>query len=131
MRLLLMITLLFGGSSAAGACGNPLLWAMLFAKVPEAKAVYEAELSARADGALRARDCVARPGQTYHAWSKKWLVDVARDMQPAVRNADNQGAPERPVPCRGCADDCRLRQVCQGSPWRLTREQQDRYLGRK
>ncbi|MEM8701996.1 MAG: hypothetical protein AAGF82_09245, partial [Pseudomonadota bacterium] len=86
MRILLGALILALGTSAGSACGNPLLWAMLFAKVPEAKVVYEAELAARADGLITARIYNARPGQAYHLWSKAWIMDLAREMQPTVES---------------------------------------------
>ena len=84
MRILLIVAIFFAGSAAASACGNPMLWAMLFAKVPEAKLVYESELSARAEGEVEARIYDAKPGQAYHAWSKAWLLRLAEDMQPST-----------------------------------------------
>ncbi|WP_306141203.1 hypothetical protein [Roseibium sp. MMSF_3412] len=86
MRILLAACLILTGTSAGLACGNPLLWAMLFAKVPEAKVVYEAELAARADGLITARVYDARPGEAYHLWSKAWIMDLAKEMQPTVEN---------------------------------------------
>ena len=84
MRILLIVAVFFASSAAASACGNPMLWAMLFAKVPEAKLVYESELSARAEGEVEARIYDAKPGQAYHAWSKAWLLGLAEDMQPEM-----------------------------------------------
>lgn len=69
-----------------------MLWAMLFKKVPEAKAVYDAELTARADGHLTARVYDARPGETYHQWSKAWLLDLAAEMQPTFQARLEPGA---------------------------------------
>jgi len=85
MRSLLVTLFLMCGTSASLACGNPLLWAMLFAKVPEAKVVYEAELNARAEGLITARVYDAQPGQAYHQWSRAWILDLAREMQPDVQ----------------------------------------------
>jgi len=86
MRILLSALILVLGTSAGMACGNPLLWAMLFAKVPEAKVVYEAELAARTEGLITSRVYDARPGQAYHLWSKAWIMDLAKEMQPTVEN---------------------------------------------
>lgn len=91
MRILLMFCFLLLGSSAVWACGNPLLWAMLFARVPEAKIVYEAELAARADGLVTARTYDADVGQPYHIWSKAWLMTLADEMQPAVNEVLQPG----------------------------------------
>lgn len=85
MRTLLASLIMLSTTTTAFACGNPLLWAMLFAKVPEAKVVYEAELAARADGLITARVYDARPGEAYHIWSKSWILDLAEEMQPTVR----------------------------------------------
>ena len=84
MRFALMISMVLAGNSVASACGNPMLWAMLFAKVPEAKVVYQAELAARARGEIEARIYEPKPGQAYHTWSKAWLMTLAEDMRPAV-----------------------------------------------
>ncbi len=86
MRIILAALILTFGTTAGSACGNPLLWAMLFAKVPEARIVHEAELAARADGLITARVYNARPGQAYHLWSKAWIMDLAREMQPTVES---------------------------------------------
>lgn len=91
MRILLAVLLLITGTSTGIACGNPLLWAMLFAKLPEAKVVYEAELAARAEGLITARVYNARPGEAYHLWSKAWVMDLAREMQPTVDSALEPG----------------------------------------
>ena len=84
MRILFVSLFLIFGSISAQACGNPLLWAMLFKKVPEAKVVFEAELAARADGLITARIYDAKPGQAYHQWSRAWLLDLGEEMLPVV-----------------------------------------------
>lgn len=84
MCMALVIAVLFGGSSAAIACGNPLLWKMLFDKVPAAKTVYEAELAARTMGVVEARVYDAVLGQSYHIWSKAWLMTLALERQPVI-----------------------------------------------
>ena len=91
MRILLIVCFLFAGTPVAQACGNPLLWAMLFAKVPDAKIVYEAELAARSDGVLKARVFDGKPGQPYHVWSKKWVMTLATEMQPLMNAALENG----------------------------------------
>lgn len=85
MRSLLTLLCLMLGATTAGACGNPLLWAMLFKKVPEAKVVFEAELVAREEGLITARVYDAKPGQPYHLWSTAWILDLAGEMQPVVK----------------------------------------------
>lgn len=69
-----------------------MLWALLFKKVPDAKLVYDAELDARADGHLTARIYDAPPGETYHQWSKAWLLELAAEMQPAFQSRLDPGA---------------------------------------
>lgn len=91
MRILLATILLLTGTTFSFACGNPLLWAMLFKKVPEAKSVYEAELSARSEGLISARVYDAKPGQPYHIWSRTWLLALANEMQPAVNEVLHPG----------------------------------------
>ena len=81
----IVATALLTAPSGALACGNPLLWAMLFAKVPDAKVVYEAELTARAEGHVTARVYNAKPGQPYHQWSKAWILELASEMQPEIQ----------------------------------------------
>ena len=74
-------------SSPALSCGNPLLWAMLFKRVPAAELVFDADLLARENGSLQPR--VYEPDPTapsdYHRWSMQWIKDVAvvvdEDMQ--------------------------------------------------
>lgn len=87
MRIIMAAFFLVSCTSFSYACGNPLLWAMLFARVPEAKTVYEAELAAREDGLVTARVYDAGTGQPYHLWSKKWILELAKEMQPKVRRA--------------------------------------------
>ena len=80
--LALFIT--FSISATAAACGNPLLWAMLFDRFPVAERVFKAELEARRLGDVRARTYTARPGTPYHVWSFRSLERLARDMNAAV-----------------------------------------------
>lgn len=67
------------------SCGNPLLWSMLFTRVPQAEMVYEADLAARRHSLLQPRVFEAKPGVDYHKWSMQWIKDVAilvdEDMQ--------------------------------------------------
>lgn len=86
MRSLLTTLFLVLGPVTAQACGNPLLWAMLFKQVPEAKVVFEAELAARTEGVITARDYDAEPGQSYHLWSRAWLMDLGNEMQPVMND---------------------------------------------
>lgn len=79
-------------SGPAFACGNPLLWAMLFARVPEAKTVFDADFDARKAGGLRAR--VFKPqgfGIDYHVWSMAWLENAADILQPSIQRQLTDG----------------------------------------
>lgn len=62
------------------ACGSPLLWAMLFAQVPAAKQVYDADIAARRTGDLQPRVFDAPSGTEYHGWSMHWIEDVAQEL---------------------------------------------------
>ncbi len=68
----------------ATACGNPLLWAMLFARVPEAKSVYDADIAARGTGNLKARVFDAPAGTDFHTWSVRWLEQVSVDLDSQI-----------------------------------------------
>ncbi|PRY19539.1 hypothetical protein CLV78_12128 [Aliiruegeria haliotis] len=88
MRFLVPISLAVSlvGATPVLACGNPLLWAALFSRVPEAKAVYDADLAARQDGAMRAR-VFENPsnGLDYHRWSINWIQDAAVKLDETVQ----------------------------------------------
>ena len=72
-------------SGPALACGNPMLWAMLFARMPEAKAVFDADLAARESGGLHARVFDdATPGVEDHRWSMAWISDAAHALNSSV-----------------------------------------------
>lgn len=86
-----IIVLMSLWSPSAMACGNPLLWAMLFAQVPEAKAVHAADLAARRDNRLEARHFDARPGTNYHQWSMDWIEAAAASMAPRVTEGLTSG----------------------------------------
>jgi hypothetical protein len=53
----------------AWACGNALIYGFLFAKHPEARVAYKAELAARKDGLYEAAQFPNQPGLSYHKWS--------------------------------------------------------------
>lgn len=79
----LLIALLCAGPALG--CGNPLLWAVLFARVPEAKQVFDADLAAREAGSLQARVFdTPNAGVDYHRWSMRWLDDAAQTLNASV-----------------------------------------------
>jgi hypothetical protein len=53
----------------AWACGNALIYGFLFAKHPEARVAYKAELAARSDGLYEVAQFPNQPGLSYHKWS--------------------------------------------------------------
>lgn len=74
-------------ASAAGqslACGNPMQWAMLFERHPEAKVAFTADLAARTSGLVQARPYSKRPGVSYHTWSVNSLDRLAQEMAPSI-----------------------------------------------
>lgn len=88
--LALAATLLAAGPALS--CGNPMLWAMLFARVPEAKAVFDADLEARKTGGLEARVFMPQGfGVDYHRWSMSWLENAADVLQPSIQSELSEG----------------------------------------
>ncbi|WP_170482558.1 hypothetical protein [Ruegeria arenilitoris] len=73
------------------ACGNPIQWAMLFERHPEAKAAFTADLEARTSGLVQARPYIKRPGVSYHAWSVKSLDRLAQEIAPSISANLEQG----------------------------------------
>ncbi len=65
----LAILLVSSSSGTAWACGNALIYGFLFAKHPEARIAYKAELAARKDGLYQAAQFPDQPGLSYHKWS--------------------------------------------------------------
>ena len=88
----LLVVFTLSSAGPAIACGNPLLWTMLFARVPEAKLVFDADLAAREAGTLHARVFQgADPGESYHQWSVDWLGDAAQALHDTVVKDVEQG----------------------------------------
>ncbi len=73
------------------ACGNPMQWAMLFERHPDAKVAFTADLAGRTSGIVQARPYLKRPGISYHAWSVKSLNRLAQEMAPAVSATLQEG----------------------------------------
>ncbi len=89
-HLTLIAFLLSAGPALS--CGNPLLWAMLFARVPEAKAVHEADFAARRSGKLQARVYEGvNTGMTFHLWSIGWLRSAAQEMNDTATTGLAEG----------------------------------------
>ncbi len=83
-RALLTAGLMVGMAGQSIACGNPMQWAMLFERHPEAKVAFTADLAARTSGLVQARPYVKRPGVSYHAWSVRSLNRLAQEMAPSI-----------------------------------------------
>ncbi|WP_171127192.1 MULTISPECIES: hypothetical protein [unclassified Ruegeria] len=84
LKALLASGLMLGMAGQSSACGNPLQWAMLFERHPEAKVAFMADMAARKTGLVQARPYLKRPGISYHSWSVKSLNRLAQEMAPTV-----------------------------------------------
>ncbi|MES0827711.1 hypothetical protein [Ruegeria sp. SCP11] len=84
LRVLLAVCLMFGGAGQSLACGNPMLWALLFEHHPEAKIAFRADMAARKAGIVQARPFVGTRGVSYHSWSLKSLNRLAHEMAPEI-----------------------------------------------
>lgn len=72
-------------ATPALGCGNPLLRAMLFARVPEAQQVFDADTAARRAGTLHGRVFnPSNPGTDYHRWSMIWLDGAANTLNASI-----------------------------------------------
>ena len=65
----LCMAVLSGSASLASACGNELIYPLLFRAYSEAGRAYDAELVARRTGELSAAVWSSGLGLTYHQWS--------------------------------------------------------------
>ncbi len=66
------------------ACGNPLMWMVLYRSVPGSEAVHKAELAAREDGMVQSRSYTAEPGVPYHVWSQRSIERLFGAAAPGV-----------------------------------------------
>ena len=64
-----LAALLVAISGPALACGNAMVYAVLFAKYPLAKTAYQSDLAARSAVLYEVPAFPGRPGQSYHRWS--------------------------------------------------------------
>lgn len=65
----LCLIVLSGSAGLASACGNVLIYQLLFVAYSEAGRAYDAERAARRTGELSAAAWSAKLGLTYHQWS--------------------------------------------------------------
>ncbi len=74
MAMLLLI------ASPAFACGNAFMYAILFNRLPEAKAVFSADLSARTAGRLNPDIWVPESGLSLHQWNRDRATAAVSDL---------------------------------------------------
>ena len=87
----LCMAVLAGNASLASACGNELIYFMVFRAYPEAGRAYAAELEARRAGELPAAVWSAPPGLTYHDWSLKRARKVLDRLAARLHRATQAG----------------------------------------
>ena len=68
-QLGIAIATVIATTSASLACGNAMLFPLLFRAYPQTKVVYDAEMDARRQGQLSAAAWSRDLGPTYHQWS--------------------------------------------------------------
>ena len=85
----LCIAVLTGSPGVASACGNELIYILLFRAYSEVGRAYDAELMARRAGELSAAVWSSELGLTYHQWSlmraRKVLGRLAARLHRAVQ----------------------------------------------
>ncbi len=68
-RLCAAVTTVIATTSASLACGNAMLYPLLFRAYPQTKVVFDAEIDARRQGRLKFPVWSRDLGPTYHQWS--------------------------------------------------------------
>lgn len=84
MRIFIVTAILLMGSSVAHACGNPLLYAILFSRYPDAKVAYDAEIEGRKAGLLGERGFSGTSALQYHQWSLKNAAKTVAALNPTI-----------------------------------------------
>ena len=87
VRGALCAAVLFGSASLASACGNVLMYALLFRAYSEAGRAHDAERAARRTGELSAAVWSADLGLSYHQWSLKRTRKVLDRLATRVHRA--------------------------------------------
>ena len=90
-RLLITGFLLAATTVPVWACGNPLLYAMLFSKYPDAKTVINSEMEWRNNGLLNDPVFPGTPGLSYHAWALRETMDIAAAMNTRISSRLPEG----------------------------------------
>lgn len=87
----LCMAVLAGSASLASACGNELIYFMVFRAHPEAGRAYDAELEARRAGEPSAAVWSASLGLTYHEWSLMRARKVLDRLAARLHRATHAG----------------------------------------
>ena len=90
-RSTLCMAVLSGSASLASACGNELIYPLLFRAYSEAGRAYDAELVARRTGELSAAVWSADLGLTYHQWSLMRARKVVDRLAARLHRAAQAG----------------------------------------
>lgn len=86
-------TVLAGSASFASACGNEMIYPLLFRAYPEAGRAFDAEQDALRAGDLATVAWAPVPGQTYHQWSLSRARKVVDRLAARLhRAAPGEGA---------------------------------------
>lgn len=83
-KLLITGFLLAATAVPVWACGNPLLYAILFSKYPEAKVVFNSELEERKQGLWSDPVFPGTPGLNYHAWALRETTEIATAINETI-----------------------------------------------
>lgn len=87
----LSMAILTGGASLALACGNEMIYSLVFRAYPEAGRAYDAELGAQNSGDLSAAVWSADLGLTYHQWSLMRARKVLNRLAARLHSAEQAG----------------------------------------
>ena len=87
----LCMAVLAGSAGLALACGNEMIYSLVFRAYPEAGRVYDAELGAQNTGELSAAVWSADLGLTYHQWSLKRAQKVMDRLAARLHLAAQAG----------------------------------------
>lgn len=87
----LCMALLCAGAGLASACGNVLIYPLLFRAYSEAGRAYDAERVARRTGEVSAAVWTANTGETYHEWSLKRARKVLDRLAARLQRAAQPG----------------------------------------
>jgi hypothetical protein len=91
------IVTLLASTGAVLACGNAMLYPLLFRAYPPTKVVFEAEMDARRQGQLSVPVWSRDLGPTYHQWSlaraEKTIKELGTRLHRAALTKQTEGRP--------------------------------------